>query len=97
MKFMEYRSVILGNGRIVGAEYDPASKDVVINFSRRITPELMGEYRSVSELNSACGTNFGLSKNKRCLITSADMTRDAALGLIACLSALAEDTENFSS
>jgi hypothetical protein len=68
-------------GRVVGATYNPKTHNVVLYFSRRLTPDLMGAHRSVSELNQATGSNFVLSRNRRSLVSTVTISVDAATAL----------------
>ena len=68
-------------GRMVTTFYDHEKDWIVLYFSRRLTPEVMGEYRSVSDLNRERRCNFELSMNKRSLITIVPLLPESALAL----------------
>lgn len=83
-------------GRCVVVDYLPSVKGVVLYIKNRLTPILMGKYRSISELNKNSVVKVRLSPNRRALIHSAVLTGKTTLGLITCLDDVKRRTEGFS-
>ena len=72
---------VLTEGRSVVTDYFSEKDQAVLIFSRRLTPEVMGEYRSIQELNEDHRNNFELSKNRRSLISVVPLSTEAAFAL----------------
>jgi len=77
----QYHTGVLSKGRAVSAVYDSERRGIMIYISRRLTPEVMGGCRSISELNKKYNTNSTLSKNKKSLITVVPLSPEASYAL----------------
>lgn len=80
---------MLSEGRVVGAKYSPNQNSVMLYFQRRLTPERIGEYKSISELNKNRNMNFQLSRNRRLLTTTMIISDEAAVALRKSLTNIA--------